>query len=527
MIEARRTAYPARTPGVRSARAGFRLHGRAMGIGLAVLGAMAFAPVALVFGLYGAFLMRDVVAPGVHVRDLSLENMRLEEATITLDRVWNQELRLTAVDMADMSRTWQAGPGNFGVRVDASATAQQAYGVGRSGNVLERMSSLYEATVHGREVEPVILFDAQTARMGLGEWAVRVDVLAVDGWVEIRGATVASAPGVAGVELDVEATLSMLAASPGAILEYRLLPLVTEPVLPAIGDVGPAAAEAERLLGTALSLHAYDPVRDEHFNWSPAPEVRASWLRVDSGPGQIMVSVDGAMVEAYVTEQIASLGGERSLAADPLLALARSQLEGGASDAQLPLIVEYLPTSRVVGAGETIYSIAAQIGMPFWRLQESNPVLKTRGVVPGETIVIPPRDANLELPVVPNKRIVVSIAEQRLWAFEGGQAVREEVISTGIASSPTLPGVFQIKSRYLEAYASRWDLWMPHFLGIYDAVPGFENGFHGLPLLSNGVRLWARVLGRPVSYGCIVLTLEAAEWLYNWAEDGVVVEIQR
>jgi lipoprotein-anchoring transpeptidase ErfK/SrfK len=34
------------------------------------------------------------------------------------------------------------------------------------------------------------------------------------------------------------------------------------------------------------------------------------------------------------------------------------------------------------------------------------------------------------------------------------------------------------------------------------------------------------VLGRPASYGCIILTLDDAEQLYNWAEDGVVVEIR-
>jgi lipoprotein-anchoring transpeptidase ErfK/SrfK len=89
-----------------------------------------------------------------------------------------------------------------------------------------------------------------------------------------------------------------------------------------------------------------------------------------------------------------------------------------------------------------------------------------------------------------------------------------------------MPGLFQVKSHYLNAYASNWDLYMPHFLGIYHAVPNFLNGIHGLPLLSNGVRLWANVLGQPASYGCVILDLEAAEALYSWAEDGVVVEIR-
>jgi lipoprotein-anchoring transpeptidase ErfK/SrfK len=83
-----------------------------------------------------------------------------------------------------------------------------------------------------------------------------------------------------------------------------------------------------------------------------------------------------------------------------------------------------------------------------------------------------------------------------------------------------------VTSHIENAYAAIWDLYMPHFLGIYEAVPGFTNGIHGLPMLSGGRRLWANVLGQPASYGCIILTLQAAEELYYWAEDGVVVEIR-
>jgi len=61
-------------------------------------------------------------------------------------------------------------------------------------------------------------------------------------------------------------------------------------------------------------------------------------------------------------------------------------------------------------------------------------------------------------------------------------------------------------------------------MGIYEAWPDFMNGIHGLPLLSNGQRLWANALGSPASYGCIILDLAAAEDLYTWADPGVVVE---
>jgi hypothetical protein len=66
---------------------------------------------------------------------------------------------------------------------------------------------------------------------------------------------------------------------------------------------------------------------------------------------------------------------------------------------------------------------------------------------------------------------------------------------------------------------------MPNFLSIYESWPGFFNGFHGLPTLSNGQLLWREILGKPASYGCIILDLPDGEALYNWADNGVVVEI--
>jgi lipoprotein-anchoring transpeptidase ErfK/SrfK len=126
---------------------------------------------------------------------------------------------------------------------------------------------------------------------------------------------------------------------------------------------------------------------------------------------------------------------------------------------------------------------------------------------------------------VPGKRIVISISKQRLWVYENGESIGKYKISTGIDRSPTQPGVFQVQTHDRKAYASVWDLTMTHFLGIYEAWPGFMNGIHGLPTLSSGRRLWGNILGRPASYGCIILDLDNAKRLYNWAEDGVVVEI--
>jgi lipoprotein-anchoring transpeptidase ErfK/SrfK len=144
-------------------------------------------------------------------------------------------------------------------------------------------------------------------------------------------------------------------------------------------------------------------------------------------------------------------------------------------------------------------------------------------------LTIPSPDVLLPLPVVKNKRIVVSLSEQKMWVYETGAVKWEWPVSTGIPSSPTTPGVFQVQTHEPNAYASNWNLWMPNFMGIYRPVPSsdFMNGFHGFPTRNGSILLWTDDLGHPVTYGCILLSSDNAATLYNWAEVGVVVEMRR
>ncbi len=171
------------------------------------------------------------------------------------------------------------------------------------------------------------------------------------------------------------------------------------------------------------------------------------------------------------------------------------------------VIVQHAPTTYRVSAGESLWAISLKLGMPMWRIMEVNEGLTTSNIEAGMLLTIPSKNDLLPLPVIPNKRIVVDISNQRMTVYEDGEVRNIYVVSTGIASSPTMAGVFQVQTHEINAYASNWDLYMPHFMGIYEAWPGFMNGIHGLPLLSSGTRLWASTLGSPASYGCIILDL--------------------
>jgi LysM repeat protein len=182
---------------------------------------------------------------------------------------------------------------------------------------------------------------------------------------------------------------------------------------------------------------------------------------------------------------------------------------------------------HVVQSGETLSTIARDYGIPYPWIQQANPGVGD-ALQLGQVLTIPSPDVLLPLPVVENKRIVVSLSQQKTWVYENGALKWEWLLSTGIPSSPTAPGVFQIQTHEPNAYASNWNLWMPYFMGIYRPVPtsDFMNGFHGFPTRSGSTLLWTDDLGHPVTYGCILTSTENALALYEWAEEGVVVEVR-
>jgi lipoprotein-anchoring transpeptidase ErfK/SrfK len=123
------------------------------------------------------------------------------------------------------------------------------------------------------------------------------------------------------------------------------------------------------------------------------------------------------------------------------------------------------------------------------------------------------------------KRIVVDISDQRTYMYEDDELVYEFVVSTGEPGQDTAIGEFKIQSKIPMAYAATWNLDMPYWLGIYWAGP-LENGFHAVPTVRDtGETMWDGYLGQRVSYGCIILSLEDAETLYNWADLDTPVSI--
>ncbi len=125
----------------------------------------------------------------------------------------------------------------------------------------------------------------------------------------------------------------------------------------------------------------------------------------------------------------------------------------------------------------------------------------------------------------PDRRIVVSISQQRMYLYENGRSIHTWPCSTGEFGRATKPGHYKVQSRLKMAYARAWDLDMPYWLGIYYAG-STENGIHAPPITrSTGQKMWEGLIGYPVSYGCIILSEENARTLYEWAPYQTPVDV--
>ncbi len=179
----------------------------------------------------------------------------------------------------------------------------------------------------------------------------------------------------------------------------------------------------------------------------------------------------------------------------------------------------------VVRPGDTLTQIAKRFHTTAFALAHSNGIVDPSAIRVGQLLRVPRRGSGPSAVSGDPKRVLIDLEEQHLYAFEGDQLIYSFVASSGRAPYYTRTGDFQIQSKIPNAYGGTWDIWMPHWLGIYWAG-STENGIHALPIMSNGQTLWAGYLGTPVSYGCIVLDTFDAEQLYTWAEIGTPVSIR-
>ncbi|MCA9909244.1 MAG: L,D-transpeptidase family protein [Anaerolineae bacterium] len=460
------------------------------------------------------------ILPGVSVAGIPVGGMTAEAASSAILETWNGR----GVILRDGAAVYPIAADVLGITLDSRGSAEAAMNYGRANGGL---AGFMQAVLTKADVAPVASFDASTFATGVAEIAPHIETLPRNAGVQFVNGEVQPRAAVDGRLIDIAATLRQFEQDSAADLADGVIDLVMYTVAPEVTDATPVVAAARALLANALEIRVYNPVTNQDIYWTALPEEWGTWLTAAPASEQSAgfgLAVDAGLARAYLETQAGSLPTTAYLDFDEATQAVEDAVISGRT--QVAIRAFNRDRQHTVQTGESITSIAWDYGVPYLYIERANSGLSD-GLSVGQTITIPSADMFLEFPVVPDKRIEVSISEQRVRVYEAGGLKWDWIASTGINSSPTWPGIYQIISHEPNAYAANWDLWMPDFMGVYRPIPGadFTNGFHGFPTRGGSQLLWTNSLGTRVTYGCILISNDNIRQLYAWAEEGVVVEI--
>ena len=467
----------------------------------------------------------DTILPGVQAMGLDLSGMPRGEAGLALVKAWHAK----TITVQAGNTSWKLPITQLGYQLDASRMAQLAYEQGRTPASLAALVRRQAPAA----ISPIWKLDANVAVATLRPLVTPLEAPALDASVHITGSQVLETPLAVGQAVDLTGGIADLEQHASQVLADGRLALTVTPLRPQVIELGAATEQARQLLAGPITIRLYDPVNDQRLTWQVTPAEIGETLALQIPPGNPAAAswaVDAARLKELLRRKAETLTGGQTINPQEALPLLTKTITGPRGE--IKLRVYHDAKEHLVKAGETLSSIADDYGIPYPWIQQTNPELG-ENLRSGQKIIIPSQDEMIPLTPVENKRIIVSIKDQKMQAFENGKIKWDWVISTGIMSgpsaSPTSPGVFQVQSRDPNAYANNWDLWMPWFVGFYRPVPtsDFMNGFHGFPKRGGAQLLWTNSLGKPVTYGCVLNTTDNAKLLYDWAEDGVIVEVRR
>ncbi len=189
----------------------------------------------------------------------------------------------------------------------------------------------------------------------------------------------------------------------------------------------------------------------------------------------------------------------------------------------------------IVVRGDTLATIAARFGTTTSELMRANGIYNPNFIYTGQRLNIPGKNAlpapqpatapGKNPPPKPNpvptaldgKWIDIDIGSQTITAYQGSTPLKTVLVSTGVSWYPTPVGRYKIYMKIpsqtmsggygASAYYLPGVPWVMYFTGAY--------AIHGT--------YWHHNFGKPMSHGCVNLTIADAKWFYDWAEIGTPV----
>ena len=139
------------------------------------------------------------------------------------------------------------------------------------------------------------------------------------------------------------------------------------------------------------------------------------------------------------------------------------------------------------------------------------------------TLTSTPSPTSTKTQIIPTQIIIITyerwidvdLLKQMLYAYEEDVIVNSFLISSGLINTPTLAGQYSIYAKYETTVMTGPGYYLPDVPFTMYYYKGY--GIHAAT--------WHNNFGTPMSHGCINMRLEDAQWMFNWASIGTLVNI--
>jgi len=232
----------------------------------------------------------------------------VEVGNVSLGGMTPAEARQTVKDhvMGPLEEIEFSGPENFsrkasdmGVSFNVARTVNQAYAVGREGNVLDRLSQRLRASFGGATIPPDIDYRPELARAEVQEIAAQANHQPTEANVKIYGSEVEVSKSRDGYELNPAATMTSIDDAIGDMSgKVNLQGEVIDPDV-TTAEAETAAEKARGALSQPLKIEAKGGE-----SWTIQPDKLGAAFEVTKQDGTIDVgidsdSLDGALTNVY------------------------------------------------------------------------------------------------------------------------------------------------------------------------------------------------------------------------------------
>ena len=152
---------------------------------------------------------RDRIYRGISIDNVLVGGLTRQQAAEKLERElrypFESSFRFTWQD-----KSWQATAQELGFHPQSEKMTETAYNIGRSGGLLDQITTQISALLHGVTIQPVFLFDERVAFNHITKIAEEIDTPMEDPSIVLQGSEVVIVPGKSGLLLDRQITMTLL-----------------------------------------------------------------------------------------------------------------------------------------------------------------------------------------------------------------------------------------------------------------------------------------------------------------------------